>query len=143
MHRPLPADERGSVTIWLALASFVMVVLVGLAVDLSGQVYAQQHAHDVAASAARTAGQQIEAARGVRGLSAAASPAAAMAAARAYVSASGMEADATVTAGGTTITVTAQATYITKFLGIIGIDRLVVTARAEVRVVRVVGGVER
>ncbi|MBI4901019.1 MAG: pilus assembly protein [Actinobacteria bacterium] len=143
MHRPLGADERGSVTIWLALASFVMVVLVGLAVDLSGQVYAQQHAHDVAASAARTAGQQIDAASGVRGLSAAASPAEAVAAARTYVSASGMVGDATITAGGTTVTVTAQATYTTRFLGVIGIDRLVVTARAEVRVVRVVGGVER
>ena len=29
-------DERGSITVWLALASFVMMFLVGLAVDLGG-----------------------------------------------------------------------------------------------------------
>ena len=33
-------DERGSITVWLALSSFVMIFLVGLAVDLGGQVHA-------------------------------------------------------------------------------------------------------
>ena len=46
MQPPWSPRDRGSVTIWLALASFVMIVLVGVAVDLSGQVYAQQHARD-------------------------------------------------------------------------------------------------
>jgi Flp pilus assembly protein TadG len=143
MHRPLSRRERGSVTIWLALASFVMIVLVGVAVDLSGQVYAQQHARDVAAQAARTAGQQIDAARGVRGVGAQTDTTQAIAAAKAYIAAAGMSGDATITGGGTTITVTVADTYETKFLSIIGLQSLRVTGSAETRVVRVVGGVER
>ena len=135
--------DKGSVTIWLALASFVMIVLVGVAVDLSGQVYAQQHARDIAAQAARTAGQQIDASRGVRGIGAQTNTAQAIAAAKSYIGAAGMEGDATVTGGGTTITVSVVDTYETKFLSIIGLTSLRVTGSAETRVVRVVGGVER
>jgi len=135
--------DNGSVTIWLALASFVMIVLVGVAVDLSGKVYAQQHARDIAAQAARTAGQQIDASRGVRGIGAQTNTAQAIAAAKSYIAAAGMEGDATVTGGGTTITVSVVDTYETKFLSIIGLTSLRVTGSAETRVVRVVGGVER
>ena len=135
--------DKGSVTIWLALASFVMIVLVGVAVDLSGQVYAQQHARDIAAQAARTAGQQINASQGVRGIGAQTNTAQAIAAATSYIAAAGMEGDASITGGGTTITVRVVDTYETKFLSIIGLTRLRVTGSAETRVVRVVGGVER
>jgi Flp pilus assembly protein TadG len=135
--------DKGSVTIWLAVASFVMIVLVGVAVDLSGQVYAQQHARDIAAQAARTAGQQIDASLGVRGIGAQTNTAQAIAAAKSYIAAAGMEGDASITAGGTTITVSVVDTYETKFLSIIGLTRLRVTGSAETRVVRVVGGVER
>ena len=44
-----------------------MIILVGLAVDLGGQVHAQQHARDVAAQAARAGGQQLQAGRAIRG----------------------------------------------------------------------------
>jgi len=135
--------DKGSVTIWLAVASFVMIVLVGVAVDLSGQVYAQQHARDIAAQAARTAGQQIDASLGVRGIGAQTNTAQAIAAAKSYIAAAGMEGDASITGGGTTITVSVVDTYETKFLSIIGLTRLRVTGSAETRVVRVVGGVER
>jgi len=141
MHRRLLRRDRGSVTIWLALASFVMVVLVGVAVDLSGQVYAQQHARDIAAQAARTAGQQIDAAQGVRGVSAKTNTEQAIAAAKSYIAAAGLSGDASVT--GTTITVTVADTYETKFLSIIGLQSLRVTGTAQTRVVRVVDGVER
>src|SRR3546814_18723211 len=53
-------DQRGSVTVWLALSSFVMIFLVGLAVDLGGQVHAHERAHDVAAQAARAGGEEAE-----------------------------------------------------------------------------------
>jgi hypothetical protein len=54
-----------------------------------------------------------------------------------------MEGDASITGGGTTITVSVVDTYETKFLSIIGLTSLRVTGSAETRVVRVVGGVER
>lgn len=139
----LSRRDRGSVTIWLALASFVMIVLVGVAVDLSGQVYAQQRARDLAAQAARTAGQQIDAARGVRGVAATTDTTKAITAAKAYLAAAGVSGDAVVTGGGATITVTVVDAYETKFLSIVGLQSLRVTGTAETRVVRVVGGVER
>jgi Flp pilus assembly protein TadG len=143
MHHRWSRHDRGSVTIWLALASVVMVVLVGVAVDLTGQVHAQQRAYDVAAQAARTAGQQVDAAEGVRGISARTNPGQALAAVRAYIEAAGMSGEASITAGGTSIEVTVSDTYETTFLSIIGISTLRVTGTAQARVVRVVGGVER
>jgi len=114
-----------------------------VAVDLSGQVYAQQHARNIAAQAARTAGQQIDASPGVRGMGAQTNTAQAIAAAKSYIAAAEMDGDATVTGGGTTITVNVVDFYETKFLSIIGLTSLRVTGSAETRVVRVVGGVER
>ena len=71
-----------------------------------------------------------------------ADPTRAAAAARAYLAAS----DVTGTVqlrGGTTVIVHTTATYYTKFLGIIGIERMQVTGSAETRTVRAVEGVER
>ncbi len=44
-----------------------MVLCVGIAVDLSGDVHAQQRAHDIAAQAARAAGEQIAPPPAIRG----------------------------------------------------------------------------
>ena len=70
--RPHPAPtrhgaERGSISIWLVTTGFAMIVLVGLAVDLGGQVHAQQHARAVADQAARTGGQQLQPGPAMRG----------------------------------------------------------------------------
>ena len=51
--------DRGSITVWLALSAVVMIILVGVAVDLCGQVYAKQRCQDIAAQAARAGGQQL------------------------------------------------------------------------------------
>ena len=134
--------EQGSISIWIATSGLVMIILVGLAVDLGGQVHAQQYARDIAAQAARAGGQQLQASLAVRGLAAQADPGPAVAAARAYLAA----ADVTGTAslrGGDTVIVTTSATYDTKFLGLIGINQLTVTGAAESRIARTVGGVER
>lgn len=143
MMRGFTERDRGSVTIWLALASFAMIVLVGLAVDLSGQVYAQQHAIDIAGQAARVAGQQVDEAQAVHGTTARADTAQAVAAARAYLSSSGLDGTVTVTDGGTAVQVTTRATYRTRFLSIIGISTLEVSGRSEAQVVRVVNGTRR
>jgi len=134
--------EQGSISIWIATSGLVMILLVGLAVDLGGQVHAQQYARDVARQAARAGGQQLQASLAVRGLAAQTDPGPAVAAARAYLAA----ADVTGTAslrGGDTVIVTTSATYDTTFLGLIGISQLTVTGAAESRVARTVGGVEQ
>lgn len=134
--------DRGSVTVWLALASFVMVVLVGMTVDLSGQVHAQQHARAVAAQAARVGGQQLNSSAAVRGLGAQATPGQAEQAAQAYLVASGVSGSADVQ-GGDTLVVSTADTYQTQFLSIIGLRQMKVTGKAEARLVRAVGGAEQ
>lgn len=57
--RPRRRDERGSISLWLVTTGFTMIVLVGLAIDLGGQVHTQQRAYAIAGEAARVAGQQL------------------------------------------------------------------------------------
>lgn len=134
--------ERGSVTIWMVTGTFVMIVLVGVAVDLTGQVRAQQQTHAIAQQAARTGGQQIETAGGVRGTGAQTNLALAVNSAQAHLSNSGVSGVVTVE-GGARVTVIANDTYQTKFLSIIGIGSLPVTGSAEARIVRAVDGSEQ
>lgn len=141
---PDPAGhERGSITIWFALSTFVMIVLVGLAVDLSGQIHAQQHARNVAAQAARVGGQELNAPVGIRGTGAHANTALAVNAAQAHLNAAGLSGMVSLQSGGTRLVVTTSDVYSTKFLGIIGIGSMPVTGSAEARIVRAVQGGEQ
>ena len=134
--------ERGSVSLWMITAAMAMIILTGLAVDLGGQVLSRQHVANVAAQAARAGGQQLQASRAIRGQGVHTDPARAAAAARAYLAASDVVGTVQLH-GSTAVIVHTSATYHTKFLGIIGIDRLPVTGSAESRIVRAVNGVER
>jgi hypothetical protein len=135
--------ERGSVSLWMVTAAMAMIILTGLAVDLGGQVLSRQHVADVAAQAARAGGQQLQASRAIRGEGVSTDPALAAAAARSYLAAANDVAGTVQLRGSTAVIVHTSATYHTKFLGIIGIDRLPVTGSAESRIVRAVHGVER
>ena len=46
-------------SVWTAVIATTMVLVLGIAVDLSGLVHAKQQAGDAAAQAARQAGQQL------------------------------------------------------------------------------------
>lgn len=133
-------DERGSISIWLVTSSLVMMVLVGLAVDLGGQVHAKQRAHDVAAQAARSGGQQVQAAPAVAGDYLAVDTTAARAAAEDYLAAADVEGSVAIT-GGDTIAVNVTDTYSPRFLGFLG--DLTVTGEASARLVRSLGGAEQ
>ena len=135
-------EQRGSISIWLALSSFVMIFLVGLAVDLGGQVHAHERAHDLAAQAARAGGEEVEGGAAVEGRELAIDPAAARAAAQRYLDAAGVSGTATI-ANGNTITVTVRDTYETQFLGAIGLNRFDVTGTATARLIRTLGGTPR
>ncbi|WP_137122965.1 pilus assembly protein TadG-related protein [Segeticoccus rhizosphaerae] len=126
--------ERGSISITLALGSFVMIVLVGLAVDLGGRVHAQQQSRDVAAQAARAAGQEVLAGPAVRGSAITIDTHAAAQAAREYLSAAGVEGSVSV-ASGDQVVVSTTGSYPTTFLSIIGIGDLPVTGHATARLV--------
>lgn len=135
-------NERGSISIWVVTATIVMMTLVGLAVDLGGQVHAQQRAHDVAAQAARAGGQQVEAAPAVEGRYVALDTTAARRAAERYLAAAGVEGTVTIT-GGTTLVVRVTDIYEPTFLSMVGIGDLTVTGDASARLIRTTGGVER
>jgi Flp pilus assembly protein TadG len=135
-------DEHGSITLWMVTASFAMMMLVGLAVDLGGQVHAQQRAHNVAGQAARAGGQEVQAAPAVQGRYLAINAAAARNAAQDYLSTAGVNGTVSVT-DGTTITVNVTDTYRPKFLSIIGIGDLSVTGEASARLIRTVAGSEQ
>jgi Flp pilus assembly protein TadG len=135
-------DEDGSITLWMVTASFAMMMLVGLAVDLGGQVHAQQRAHNVAGQAARAGGQEVQAAPAVQGRYVAINAAAARNAAQDYLSTAGVNGTVSVT-DGTTITVNVTDTYRPKFLSIIGLGDLSVTGEASARLIRTVAGSEQ
>ncbi|MFT4083935.1 MAG: pilus assembly protein TadG-related protein [Nocardioides sp.] len=135
-------DERGSISIWMVTASFVMIVLVGLAVDLGGQVQAKERAHDIAAEAARTGGEQVQAAPAIEGQYLAVDTTAAKKAAEDYLAASGVTGTVTIT-GGNTIMADVTDVYDPKFLSIIGVGNLTVTSSAAARLIRSLGGSER
>lgn len=135
-------DERGSISLWLVTSSFVMMMLVGLAVDLGGQVHAKQRAHDVAAQAARAGGQQVQAAPAIQGQFLAVDVAAARRSAENYLSAAGVTGTVSVT-GGATITVEVTDTYQPTLLTFIGVSTLTVTGEASARLIRSLGGTEQ
>lgn len=134
--------DQGSISLWLATAGLAMIILVGLAVDLSGQVYAQQHARDVARQAARAGGQQLQGPTAIQGEGAVADPYAAQQAAQDYLDSSGLNGSAQIV-NGQTVRVSTTDSYQTKFLGIIGINGFTVHGEADSRITRSVGGVEQ
>jgi len=135
--------ERGSVTVWMVLIVMVLTMVIGIAVDLSGQVNAKRRAGDVAAQAARVAGQQISPdAYLADGRSVELAVAKAKAAAVDYIEAAGMTGSARVESG-TELVVQTETTYKPIFLSAAGIGDLTVTGSASIRVVRVADGEER
>lgn len=140
MNRRKP-DERGSVSLWMCLASVAMVLIVGIAVDLGGQIHAKQRAADIAAQATRAAGNQIEATSAMRGKPVAVDPARARIAAEAYLQAAGVAGTVSVTPAD--IRVTVHTTYHPMILGTAGIGPQPITGEATARLVRAVNGAEQ
>ena len=136
------SGERGSISIWMLTSIAVMTLLVGLAVDLSGQVHAQQRARNVAAQAARAAGQELRAAPAVEGQYLAVDPARARTAAGRFLAAAGVEGTTTVV-NGNEIEIRVTDSYTPQFLSILGINELPVSGTASARLVRTLGGQER
>ncbi len=136
-------DERGSVlTTGTVLMVTVFTLILGIAVDLSGQVQTKRQAHEVAAQAARIAGQHLDADRFLdSGGRVRLSSAAARTAALSYISETSMTGEVTI--NGTDVTVTVTAQYTPVILPIVGIATLPVTGTATARAVRALDGTER
>ena len=142
--RQLRHDERGSVSIWAVLVVAAFTLIVGISVDLTGQIAAKQRATDIAAQAGRVAGQQLEPNTIMAGQATArVNLERARTAALAYIASADMTGQVSVQAGGTELLVTTTASYQPVFLTSIGLGPLTVTGTATARLVRAQEGRER
>jgi Flp pilus assembly protein TadG len=134
-------NERGAVTVWLAGASVLMVSIIGITVDLGGQLHAKERAHTIAAQAARTGAEQITA-DAMLGTKPTLDVGRARTAANAYLRAAGVDGTVSVS-GGIRVTVTVVDTYQPLFLGSIGVGTLTVSASSTAELNRALDGSER
>lgn len=134
-HDRSAASDRGSVTIFVAIASVGLLVLAGLVVDGGAKVRAAQRADRVAAEAARVGGQAIDISGVLAGRTIAVDRRAALAAANAYLQAAGIEGSARLVDGGAGMTVATSTSARTVFLGLVGVHTIAVRGHAEVSLV--------
>ena len=140
---PAGRDERGAVvTVWVAMLMTVLVAVVGITVDLTGQVNAQQRAFDLAQQAGRAAANQTLVGLAMQGQAPEIDPAEAQRAAADYLSAAGVTGTITIT-GPTTLVVRVTTTYQPTFLGTLGVGAKTVSGDANVDLTRVVNGAPR
>lgn len=143
-RRNLRYDERGSVSIWAVLIVAAFTLIVGIAVDLTGQVNAKMRAGDIAAQAARVAGQQVDPDALMSGQTTTrVNTDSARRAALTYIVGAGMTGSVTLEAGGRELHITTTAEYRPIFLGSIGLGPFTVTGTSSARLVRAQDGSER
>lgn len=134
-RRPaLRTDERGSVSLLLAVLAMAVLIAVGLVVDGGQKLRSTQRADDAAAEAARAAVQAVQPARTVRGLPPRTDPAGARSAAQAYLHAAGVTGSVSVT--GQRVRVSTTLSFTPTFLSLIGLGPQTVTGQADARLVR-------
>lgn len=132
--------QAGSVTVFLAITVAGLLLLMGLVADGGLKVRASQRADQIAAEAARAAGQALDTSRVQAGDGAHTDPGAAVAAATAYLSAAGHPGTVAVAPDGTAIEVDVTVTAPTSFLSLIGITQLTVHGHAQASLLHSVTG---
>jgi hypothetical protein len=133
--RTRPAADGGVVSIFVALCAVGMLVVIGIVVDCGGRLRAIERADAVAQEAARAGGQQIDIASALAGKPISVDPAAAQAAAHAYLAANGSRGSVSVDPDGRTIRVTVDGQYGTAVLGVVGIGSMTVHGKGEASLV--------
>jgi hypothetical protein len=126
-----PFDDRGSITVFAAVCAMALLAIIGVAVDGGGKMRATERADHLAGEAARAGGQAIDPAQAITGQAIRVDPHTAQAAAHAYLRAAGATGTVAVSGDGTTLTVTVNGTYQTRFLPVAGINSLPVTGHGE------------
>ncbi|WP_043242341.1 TadE/TadG family type IV pilus assembly protein [Streptomyces violaceusniger] len=122
--------ERGSMSLFFALATVAIFMVMGLLVDGSGALNAGNRATSLAQEAARSAGQQIDPAQAIEGTAITVDPDAAAAAAEDYLAAADVQGDVEITDDGQTLTVTVHDTYQTSFASLVGKSTISVSGTA-------------
>ncbi|GAA1398677.1 TadE/TadG family type IV pilus assembly protein [Catellatospora coxensis] len=104
-------DDRGKATVFMVIMAQAWVFMFGMVVVGGGRMRAYQRADNIAAEAARSAGQAIDPSRAIPGGDKVIDPALAVNAAKVYLDSVGATGTVTVAPGGETVTVRASITY--------------------------------
>ncbi len=136
-------SEDGFIGPAMAMFMVVLVIVMGLAIDLGGQMRAMQRADDVAREAGRQGAQAVDVTAAMTGQAQAVDPIHAQAVAQEYLASAGVQGSVTILGGGTSLDVTTSTSYRPLILGIIGISQMEASGHARVQLVRVVNGQER
>ncbi|MGW7425760.1 TadE/TadG family type IV pilus assembly protein [Streptomyces sp. NPDC054813] len=124
-------DDRGGVTVFVAVCVIALIGIIGVAVDGGSKMRATERADYVAGEAARAGGQAIDPAEAINGTAITVNPQDAQAAAQAYLRSAGATGTVSVSGDGKTLTVVVTGTYDTKFLSVVGIGSLSVTGHGK------------
>ncbi|MFD4604391.1 TadE/TadG family type IV pilus assembly protein [Streptomyces sp. NPDC058464] len=120
-------DDRGGVTVFVAICVVALIGIIGVAVDGGSKMRATERADYIAGEAARAGGQAIDPADAISGKAIVVDPQAASAAAQSYLRSARATGTVSVSADGKTLTVTVTGSYATSFLSAVGIGSLSVT----------------
>ncbi|WP_205687380.1 pilus assembly protein TadG-related protein [Cellulomonas endophytica] len=126
-------------SVFVVIATFGLMVLIGLVVDGGTLLRATQSAHTLAGEAARAGGQAVDRPTAASG-DVTVNPAAAVRAASAYLTAAGTSGTVAITGDGTRLSVTVTDTAPTVFLALIGIRELSATSTAHAVLVHALPG---
>ncbi|MGW6564947.1 TadE/TadG family type IV pilus assembly protein [Streptomyces sp. NPDC054975] len=132
--------DRGSMSLYFALSTLAILMVMGLLVDGGGALNAANRATSLAQEAARAAGQQLDPAQAIEGTAITIDPDAAVGAAQDYLADAGVQGNVTVTDGGQTITVAVTDTYNTFFAQFVGKGTITVTGTAKAHLQTQAGG---
>jgi Flp pilus assembly protein TadG len=124
-------SDRGSLTLFTVVIAFALFLLGGLVVDGGEKLTAARRASDVAEQAARAGAQAVSVTSLRNSGRLALDPAAAQAAARAYLKNSGEQ--GLVRVDGDVITVTTTVSRPTVILGLVGIGQVSATGTGSAR----------
>ncbi|MER6186797.1 pilus assembly protein TadG-related protein [Streptomyces sp. NPDC001652] len=124
-------DDRGGVTVFVAVCVIALIGIIGVAVDGGSRMRALERADFVAGEAARAGGQAIDPAQTIPGEAVVVDPQDAVAAALAYLASAGATGTVTVSGDGTTLMVDVTDAYDTHFLSAVGIGSLPVAGHGE------------
>lgn len=120
-------DDRGGVTVFVAISVVALIGIIGVAVDGGSKMRATERADYIAGEAARAGGQAIDPADAINGTAITVDPQAATAAARAYLRSADATGTVSISSNGKRLTVTVTGAYETTFLSAVGIGSLPVT----------------
>jgi hypothetical protein len=124
------ARDEGRISLLVIVLALAVLAMIGLSVDGGGKVRALRKADNLAAEAARAAGQAIEGGQAIPGGEKVIDPVPAVEAAQNYLTAAGVTGTVTVSQDRKQITVTVTIQYDTVFLDLVGLDTLPATRHA-------------